>query len=126
MIVESERSKTKAPLFGRLLDWPPPGARVYVGGRVPRAEPDLRRRAFPIILGAISGMNDTGLSLTINEIFASKDNSPRATCRVPMLFSSASCWKNVRRSRVEKMLNKSKRTGYSASQSATKKAAIFK
>ena len=31
--------------------------------------------SFPILLGAISGMNDAGLSLAINEIYAAKDGS---------------------------------------------------
>ncbi len=117
MIVESERSKTKAPLFGRLLDWPPheelPEYTLVAVYRVPDKHV-VATVTFPIILGAISGMNDAGLSLAINEIFVSKDKSPKIDLSgMPMLILFRKLLEDCTTvEEVEKMLNNNKRTGY--------------
>jgi isopenicillin-N N-acyltransferase like protein len=117
MIVAGERSKTKAPLFGRLLDWPPhedlPEFTLVTVFRAPNKHA-LATVTFPIILGAISGMNDAGLSLAINEIFVSKDQSPKSDLKgVPMLVLFRKLLEDCTTvEEVEKMLKANRRTGY--------------
>lgn len=91
LIVEKERSKTGSPIFGRNFDWLPTKGLtdhtlvvVYKGGG---------KRAFAAITitpitGVISGMNDAGLCLTINEIRLrqSKDKSAFNWKGTPLLF----------------------------------------
>jgi hypothetical protein len=80
VVVEKGRSKTGAPLFGRNFDWlPSKGITEHTMLAVFHPE---GKRSFAIvtvspIVGCISGMNDTGLSCTINEIHLkqSKDHS---------------------------------------------------
>jgi isopenicillin-N N-acyltransferase like protein len=78
LVVEPGRSSTGGPLFGRLLDWPPfeelPEHTLVIVFR-PKDKHAFAAVTFPILLGAISGMNDAGLSLSINEITAAKDGS---------------------------------------------------
>ncbi|HEX3151360.1 MAG TPA: C45 family peptidase [Gemmataceae bacterium] len=78
LIVEPGRSSTGGPLFGRLLDWPPfeelPEHTLVIVFR-PKDKHAFAAVSFPILLGTISGMNDAGLSLAINEITAAKDGS---------------------------------------------------
>lgn len=78
LIVEPVRSSTGGPLFGRLLDWPPfeelPEHTLVIVFR-PKDKHAFAAVTFPILLGTISGMNDAGLSLSINEITAAKDGS---------------------------------------------------
>ena len=117
MIVESERSKTKAPLFGRLLDWPPhenlPDFTLVIVYKTPKKHA-VATVTFPSILGSISGMNDAGLSLTINEIVASKDESPKSDLKgVPMLVLFRKLLEDCTTvDDVEKMLTDSRRTTY--------------
>ena len=117
LIVESERSKTKAPLFGRLLDWPPhenlPDFTLVTVYKSPKKHA-VATVTFPSILGAISGMNDAGLSLSINEIFASKDESPKSDLKgTPMLILFRKLLEDCSTvAEVEKMLNESRRTTY--------------
>ena len=71
IIVEKERSKTGSPLFGRNFDWmPTKGITEHTLVVVYKGE---GKRAFAAITvspieGVISGMNDAGLCVTINEI----------------------------------------------------------
>lgn len=117
LIVEKDRSQTKAPLFGRLLDYPPhedlPEFTLVVVYRQEKKHA-VATVTFPIIMGAISGMNDAGLCLAINEIFISKDNSPRSDLKgVPMLILFRKLLEDCKTVvEVEKMLNDNKRTGY--------------
>lgn len=117
MIVESERSKTKAPLFGRILDWPPheelPSFTLVTVFKSPKKHA-CATVTFPVVMGAISGMNDVGVSLAINEIFASKDKSPKSDLSgVPMLMLFRKLLEDCASvADVEKMLKESKRTTY--------------
>lgn len=90
LVVEPGRSSTKGPIFGRLLDWPPfEELPEYTLIAVFRSKDKYAFAAvtFPVLLGALSGMNDAGLSLAINEISASKDGSvSRNLTGTPMLF----------------------------------------
>jgi isopenicillin-N N-acyltransferase like protein len=78
LVVEPGRSSTGGPLFGRLLDWPPfeelPEHTLVLVAR-PKDKHAFAAVTFPVLLGTISGMNDAGLSLAINEIYAAKDGS---------------------------------------------------
>jgi hypothetical protein len=90
LVVEPARSATGGPLFGRLLDWPPfeelPEHTLVMVCR-PDDKHGFAAVTFPVLLGTISGMNDAGLSLAINEITASKDGSKMQNLAgTPMLF----------------------------------------
>ncbi len=71
VIVEQERSATGKPLFGRNFDWfPTKGISEHTLVVVYKGE---KKRAFAAVTiapiqGVISGMNDAGLCVTINEI----------------------------------------------------------
>jgi isopenicillin-N N-acyltransferase like protein len=90
LVVEPARSSTGGPLFGRILDWPPfeelPEYTLVAVFR-PKDKHAFAAVTFPILLGVLSGMNDAGLSLAINEITASKDKSSERNMNgTPMLF----------------------------------------
>jgi hypothetical protein len=92
IIVEPGRSKTGAPLFGRNFDWmPTKGIHDHTLVAVYRGE---GKRAFAAVTitpvaGVVSGMNDAGLCLTINEISLrkSKDKAPFNWKGTPLLLS---------------------------------------
>ena len=91
VVVSKERSKTGYPLFGRNFDWQPtPGITEHTLIVVYKGE---GKRAFAAISvtpieGVISGMNDAGLSLTINEISLkrSKDKASFNWKGIPLLL----------------------------------------
>ena len=117
MIVEPARSKGQGPLFGRLLDYPPhedlPEFTLVTVYRQEKKHA-VATVTFPIIMGAISGMNDQGLCLAINEIYTSKDGSPKSDLKgVPMLILFRKLLEECSTVEdVEKMLNATRRTGY--------------
>jgi isopenicillin-N N-acyltransferase like protein len=92
VVVEPQRSSTGSPLFGRNFDWlPTKGIADHTLVVVYKGE---GKRAFATvtvtpICGAISGMNDAGLSLTINEISIkkSKDKSQFNWKGTPLLLA---------------------------------------
>jgi hypothetical protein len=92
VVVEKERSKTGSPLFGRNFDWlPTQGIAEHTLVVVYKGE---GKRAFAAvtttpIMGVISGMNDAGLSVTINEINLkrSKDKAEFNWKGTPLLLS---------------------------------------
>jgi isopenicillin-N N-acyltransferase-like protein len=92
VIVENERSKTGSPIFGRNFDWfPTKGINEHTLVVVYKGE---GKRAFAAITvspieGVISGMNDAGLCVTINEISIkkSKDHAPFNWKGTPLLLS---------------------------------------
>ena len=92
VIVEKERSKTGAPIFGRNFDWvPTKGITEHTLVVVYKGE---GKRAFAAvtvspIAGVISGMNDAGLCVTINEISIkkSKDKSEFDWKGTPLLLT---------------------------------------
>lgn len=89
-VVGPSRSSTGGPLFGRNLDWPPHedlAEFTLVAVVRPTGKHAFAAITFPILLGVLSGMNDAGLCLTINEITASKDGSKNQDLSgVPMMF----------------------------------------
>jgi isopenicillin-N N-acyltransferase like protein len=90
IVVEKNRSVTGAPIFGRNFDWvPSDGISEHTLVVVYRP---TGKRAFATvtitpIFGCISGMNDAGLAVTINEIFLrrSKDKAAFNWGGTPML-----------------------------------------
>jgi isopenicillin-N N-acyltransferase like protein len=117
IIVEPERSKTKAPLFGRILDWPPheelPEYTLVTIFRQPKKH-TFATVTFPVILGCISGMNDAGLCISINQIDRSKDGAPKSDLKgVPMLMLFRKILEECTTvDEAEKMLRESKRTTF--------------
>lgn len=92
VVVEPGRSTTGGPVFGRNFDWlPTRGMREHTLLVVahPAGKRSFAVVTVPPILGCISGMNDAGLSCTVNEI-----HIPQAADKpvfqwdgVPMLFA---------------------------------------
>ena len=92
IVVEPERSKTHHPLFGSNFDWlPTKGISDHTLIVVYKGEGKHAFAAVTItpIEGVISGMNDAGLSLTINEIHIgqSKDKSVFNWKGTPLLMA---------------------------------------
>ena len=90
LVVEPARSTTGGPLFGRNLDWPPfeklPDYTLVIVFHA-KEKHAVAAVTFPFMLGVISGMNDAGLCLTINQIGESKDGSKSPNMNgMPMLF----------------------------------------
>lgn len=71
VVVERDRSKTGAPIFGRNFDWlPSKGLTEHTLLAVfhPQGKRSFATVTICPIVGCISGMNDAGLACTINEI----------------------------------------------------------
>ena len=79
LIVGPERSATKGPLFGRNLDIPPV-IKVHEHTLVtiyrPKGKHAFVSVNFPGMIGCATGMNEAGLVIATNEIYAAKDGSP--------------------------------------------------
>jgi hypothetical protein len=92
IIVEKDRSKSGAPIFGRNFDWTPTkGIAEHTLVVVYKGEGKRAFAAITIspIAGVISGMNDAGLCVTINEIRLkkSKDNADFNWDGTPLLLT---------------------------------------
>lgn len=92
VVVEKERSKTGAPLFGRNFDWlPTKGITEHTLVVAYKGEGKHAFAAVTVtpITGVVSGMNDAGLSLTINEISLrkSKDKAEFNWKGTPLLLA---------------------------------------
>lgn len=115
LVVEPGRSSTGGPLFGRLLDWPPfeelPEYTLVTVFR-PTGRHAFAAVTFPILFGAMSGMNDAGLSLAINEIYESKDGTRSPNLGgTPMLFLFRKVLEECTTvDEAEKVLKENKRT----------------
>jgi hypothetical protein len=71
ILVEKDRSPTGKPLFGRNFDWLPTKGlteHTLVVVYKPTGKHSFAAVTISPIMGVISGMNDVGLSVTINEI----------------------------------------------------------
>ncbi len=92
LIVEKERSGTKGPLFGRNFDWIPskglPGQTLILVMK-PEGKRAFASITWAPITGLISGMNDAGLCVTINEVLlkTSKDQSKFDWAGVPTMMA---------------------------------------
>ena len=80
IVAEPDRSETGQVVFGRNLDLPP-FAHLHELTLVtvyrPKGKHAFASVGFPGIVGVISGMNDAGLSLAVNEIYETKDAAPK-------------------------------------------------
>jgi hypothetical protein len=77
VVVEKERSKTGSPLFGRNFDWLPSKGiteHTLIAVYHPQGKRSFALITISPIVGCISGMNDAGLSVTLNEIFLKHSN----------------------------------------------------
>ncbi len=91
VVVEKDRSKTGTPLFARNFDWVPSKGlheQTLILVMKPEKKHAFASVTFAPITGVISGMNDAGLSLTINEIHLgqSKDKAKFNWKGTPMLM----------------------------------------
>jgi predicted choloylglycine hydrolase len=80
LIVESERSATGEPIFGRNLDFPTAGyLQEYSLAIVcrPEGKHAFVSVGFPGLVGCLSGMNEKGLSLAVLEVLESADGSKK-------------------------------------------------
>ena len=76
VVVESERSATGKPLFGRNLDYPTLGyVQEYSLVTVyrPQGKHAFAAIGFPGLIGCLSGINEAGLSLAVLEVMATKE-----------------------------------------------------
>jgi isopenicillin-N N-acyltransferase-like protein len=92
IVVEPERSATGSPIFGRNFDWlATKGISDHTLVVVYKGEEKHAFASVTVapICGVISGMNDAGLSLTINEISIkkTKDNAKFNWKGTPLLLS---------------------------------------
>src|SRR5262245_33954248 len=91
IVVDPTRSKTGEALFARNFDWPPaPGLtdHILVSVFKPKGKHAFATITISPVLGCISGMNDAGLAISVNEIHLAKDAegkqfNPKGT---PLLF----------------------------------------
>lgn len=92
VVVETSRSITEGPIFGRNFDWMPTrGIHEHTLIAIYRGQGKRTFAAITIVPigGVISGMNDAGLSITINEIYLrkSKDGAKFNWQGVPLLLA---------------------------------------
>jgi hypothetical protein len=131
MIVEPERSATGAIVFGRNLDLPPFAylhELTMVTVYRPKGKHAFASVGFPGVMGVISGMNDAGLSLAVNEIIQSKDGAakfnPLGTPKLLLLRRVLEECTTL--DEAEKLLKSSTRTGMIAVTMADKNGgAVF-
>ena len=79
LVAEPARSATGKLLFGRNLDWPPFGPLAEFPLVVvfkPTGKHAFASVTWPGLAGVVSGMNDAGLCLAVDEIYAAADGSP--------------------------------------------------
>lgn len=78
-MIDSSRSATGGPLFGRNFDFPPLGE-LDRYSLVTVYRPDGKRPfvsvTFPGLGGVVSGMNDKGLSVATLDVYSTNDGSP--------------------------------------------------
>jgi hypothetical protein len=78
LIIEAERSSTRAPLFGRNLDYPTMGflqdyslVMIYR----PKGKHAFASIGFPGLAGCVTAINDAGLAVATLEVYSSKDGA---------------------------------------------------
>jgi isopenicillin-N N-acyltransferase like protein len=89
MVVEPGRSTTRESLFGRNFDWldfENLAEHTMVTVRKTPGKFAFASISLPAIVGVISGMNEHGLALTLNEITRSNDGSPKFKVGMPLLL----------------------------------------
>jgi hypothetical protein len=115
LVVGPGRSAGGTPLFGRNLDFPPlAGLHEYSLVMVyrPRGKHAFASVGFPGLVGCISGINDAGLCLAANEVYAAADGSPRFDRKgVPMIMAFRRVMEECRTvAEAEQLIRSIKRT----------------
>lgn len=128
---EPERSASGAPIFGRNLDLPRFAylhELTLVTVYHPKDKHAFASVGFPGLFGVVSGMNDMGLSLAVNEILESKDAATKFNpFGTPKLFLLRRVLEECTTiDEAEKLLKASVRTGMMAvTISDTKECAVL-
>ena len=131
LVVEGNRSMTGAPLFGRNMDFMTHGfldqyslLTVYR----PSGKRAFASVGFPGLLGCVSGINDSGLSLAMLEVRSTWDGSSRFNIGgVPLML----CFRKIMEEcstvdEAEKLLNSMNRTSMcNLTICDTKESAVF-
>ena len=94
-VVPGNKSKTGDPIFGRNFDFPTLGT-IHKYSLIVVARPKGKRSyvsvSFPGLLGVISGMNDSGLTIATLDVYQSNDGSPPLNINgSPMTF----CYRRI-------------------------------
>lgn len=117
LVVQPERSALGQPLFARNLDWPPHEeigdfTLVYVAKT--KGKKAVAMVTLPCLVGCISGMNESGLCVAINEITASKDQAKTPNLLgTPMLLLFRRILEECSTvDEAEKLLRQAQRTTY--------------
>ena len=79
VVVDPKRSAADGPLFGRNFDWLPTAGimnHTLVAVFKPAGKRAFATVTVTPIIGCVSGMNDSGLSLTLNEIHLDQTKKP--------------------------------------------------
>ena len=95
LVVESEKSATGSPLFGRNLDFYTLGILdkySLVTVHRPEGKHAFVTVGFPGLFGCFSGMNDAGLALAVHEVFFARDG---ATIFNPKGMPYAFCFRQI-------------------------------
>jgi len=116
VIVEKNRSKTGEPLFGRNFDWLPTQGiteHTLIAVHHPEGKRSFATITITPIIGCISGMNDAGLCVTLNEIHLneSKQKAPFDWTGTPVMLAFRKVLEDCTTvEEAEKMLKSMKRT----------------
>lgn len=116
LVVEKERSRTGEPMLARNFDWMP--TQGIVDHTMLMVAKPKGKRAFCVltispIVGCISGMNDAGLSCTLNEIHVkqSREKAPFNWDGTPTMLAFRRVLEECTTvAEAEKLLNEMKRT----------------
>jgi hypothetical protein len=92
VVVDKGRSTTGQPLFGRNFDWLPSKLlteHTLIAVYHPEGKRSFATITITPIVGCISGMNDAGLAVTLNEVFLrqSKDKAPYDWDGTPIMLA---------------------------------------
>lgn len=129
IVAEPSRSTTGELIFGRNLDLPR-FANLHEMTLVtvyrPKNKHAFAAIGFPGVFGVISGMNDAGLALAVNEIYDSKDKAPKFNpFGTPKLFLLRRILEECATvDEAEKLLKDATRTGMMAVTLCDKKEAV--
>jgi hypothetical protein len=117
LIIDSDRSATGKPIFGRNLDYPTLGflhEYSLVSIYRPKEKHAFASIGFPGFIGCLSGINDAGLCLAVLEVEAANDGSVGFDSHgVPYALSYRRVLEECTTvSEAEKLLSSLKRTTY--------------
>jgi isopenicillin-N N-acyltransferase like protein len=116
VVVEKSRSKTGEPIFGRNFDWlASKGINEHTMLAIyqPAGKQAFATITISPVVGCISGMNEAGLAVTLNEIHitSSKDKAEFNWEGVPVMLAFRRVLEDCKTvAEAEKLLNEMKRT----------------